>query len=335
MKALPKGSASSKRAASDQGGPRAAGSGQGRKEGKYTLDAALDQPCKFHNTPGREATHSTRQCLFIRELEQRARELPGASQGQPAGGQENQQHELAGDKPDQGDDDFPVDVEQYHIFTTPGKDKRNDLWHEAEVNAVMPAEPQFMHWSEAAITWEREDHPRLMPSPGEYALVLDPVMCSDTHTCRFSRVFIDGGNSINLLYRSSMEKLGIPLAQLKPSRLTFHGIVPGHSCTPMGRVQLEVLFGEKGNSRREPIWFEVVDISSPYHALLGRPALAKFMAVPHYAYLKMKLLGPRGVIAVSGNFKKSLACAKESSQLVETLVIAEEKRQLLHRVELA
>jgi hypothetical protein len=132
-----------------------------------------------------------------------------------------------------------------------------------------------------------------------------------------------------------MEKLGIPLAQLKPSRLTFHGIVPGHSCTPLGRVQLEVLFEKKGNSRHEPIWFEVVDISSPYHAQLHRLALAKFMAVPHYAYPKMKLPGPRGVITVSGSFKKSLACAKESSQLAEALVIAEEKRQLLHRVELA
>jgi hypothetical protein len=147
-------------------------------------------------------------------------------------------------------------------------------------------------------------------------------------------VLIDGGSNINLLYRSSMEKLGIPLAQLKPSQLTFHGIVPGHSSTPMGRVQLEVLFGEKGNSRREPIWFEVVDINSPYHALLGRPALAKFMAVPHYAYLKMKLLGPKGVITISGCFKKSLECARASSQLAEALVIAEEKRQLLHRVEL-
>jgi hypothetical protein len=103
----------------------------------------------------------------------------------------------------------------------------------------------------------------------------------------------------------------------------------------LGKVQLEVLFGKKGNSHREPICFEVVDISSPYHALLGRPALAKFMAVPHYAYLKMKLPGPRGVITVTGNFKKSLACAMESSQLAEALVIAEEKRQLLHRVELA
>jgi hypothetical protein len=78
----------------------------------------------------------------------------------------------------------------------------------------------------------------------------------------------------------------------------------------------------------------VVDISSPYHALLGCPDLAKFMAVPHYAYLKMKLLGPRGVIIVSGCFKKSLVCAKASSQLAEALVIAEEKWQLLHRMEL-
>jgi hypothetical protein len=140
VEAFPKGSASSKRAVSDQGGLGATGSSQERKEGKYTLDAALDQPCKFHNTPGREATHSTRQCRFMRELEQRARQLPGASQAQPAGGQEDQQHDPAGGEPNQGDDDFPADVEQYHIFTTPGKDKRNDLWHEAEVNAIMPAE---------------------------------------------------------------------------------------------------------------------------------------------------------------------------------------------------
>jgi hypothetical protein len=69
VKTSSRGSASSKRVASDQGGPGAAGSGHGRKEGKYTLDAALDQPCKFHASPGREATHSTRQCRFMRELE--------------------------------------------------------------------------------------------------------------------------------------------------------------------------------------------------------------------------------------------------------------------------
>jgi hypothetical protein len=59
------------------------------------------------------------------------------------------------------------------------------------------------------------------------------------------------------------------------------------------------------------------------------------MVVPHYAYLKMKLPGPTGVITVSGSFKNSLACTKESSHLAEALVITEEKRQLLHHVELA
>jgi hypothetical protein len=50
------------------------------------------------------------------------------------------------------------------------------------------------------------------------------------------RVLIDGGSNIDLLYRTSMEKLGIPAIQLKPTKLTFRGIVLGHSCTPMGRI---------------------------------------------------------------------------------------------------
>jgi hypothetical protein len=57
-----------------------------------------------------------------------------------------------------------------------------------------------MHWSEAAITWGREDHPPLMPSPGEYTLVMDPIVRSDMHTWCFSRMRIDKGSTINLLY---------------------------------------------------------------------------------------------------------------------------------------
>ena len=105
---------------------------------------------------------------------------------------------------------------------------------------------------------------------------------------------IDGGSSINILYQDTMEKLGIKQKQLLPSRTVFHGIVPGLSCSPIGKTQIDVLFGDKNHFRCEPVWFEVVDLESPYHALLGRPTLAKFMAVPHYAYLKMKMRVPRG-----------------------------------------
>jgi hypothetical protein len=138
-------------------------------------------------------------------------------------------------------------------------------------------------------------------------------------------MLIDGDSSINLLYRTSMEKLGILAAQLKPTKLTFHGIVPGQSYMPMRRTQLEVLFGETDNFHRELIWFKVVALNSPYHALLGRPALSKFMAIPHYTYLKMKLPGPRGVITITGCYKKSMECAKASSKLAKALVVAEEK----------
>ena len=96
-----------------------------------------------------------------------------------------------------------------------------------------------------------------------------------------------------------------------------------------------MLFGSKGNFRREPIWFEVVNLSSPYHALLGRPALAKFMAVPHYAYLKMKMPGPKGIITVSGDYRRSIECARASSKLAEALVIAEELEEIKRKVDFA
>ena len=99
-----------------------------------------------------------------------------------------------------------------------------------------------------------------------------------------------------------MEKLNIKAKQLMPSRTVFHGIVPGLSCSPIGKIKMDVLFGDKDHFRREAIWFEVVDLESPYHALLGRPALAKFMAVPHYAYLKMKMLSSKGIITVAGDY---------------------------------
>ncbi|XP_020189508.1 uncharacterized protein [Aegilops tauschii subsp. strangulata] len=170
-----------------------------------------------------------------------------------------------------------------------------------------------------------------MPSSGSYAMVLDSTFSTERRACRFSRILIDGGSSINILYRDTMEKLGIKQGQLQPSRTVFHGIVPGLSCSPIGKVKIDVMFGDKNHFHREPIWFEVVDLDSPYHALLGRPALAKFMEVPHYAYLKMKMPGPKGIITIAGDYQKSLTCAAASSQLDESLFIAEEKR-LLDRV---
>ena len=52
------------------------------------------------------------------------------------------------------------------------------------------------------------------------------------------------------------------------------------------------------------------------------------MAVPHYAYLNKKMLGPKGLITIAGDYHKSLECARDGTKLAESLVIAEERRQL-------
>ncbi|KAI5015669.1 hypothetical protein ZWY2020_057059 [Hordeum vulgare] len=185
-----------------------------------------------------------------------------------------------------------------------------------------------MHWSEKPITWSRVDHPAVMPNPGSYVLILDPTFASQRLTCRFSWVLVDGGSNINILYLDILLKLGLKEKDVLPTSIVFHDIVSGQSCSPIGKIQLDVLFGDKAHFCHESIWFEVVDLSSPYHALLGGPALAKFMAIPHYAYLKMKMPGPKGIITIPSDYKKSLECAQDSNRLADAMVIAEEKRQI-------
>ena len=96
-----------------------------------------------------------------------------------------------------------------------------------------------------------------------------------------------------------------------------------------------MLFGTKENCRTESLLFEVVDLESPYHALLGRPALAKFMASTHIPNLKMKLPGPNGVITISGDYRKSLECASAGSRMAESMVIAAEKKRIYEVAPLA
>ena len=51
------------------------------------------------------------------------------------------------------------------------------------------------------------------------------------------------------MYRDTMNKLGITENMLEPSRTTFHDIVPDVSCTPMGSVRVDIIFGTKENCR--------------------------------------------------------------------------------------
>jgi hypothetical protein len=66
-----------------------------------------------------------------------------------------------------------------------------------------------------------------------------------------------------------------------------------------------VTFETRENFRTEHIRFEVIDIDMAYNVFLGRPALAKFMAIPHYTYLVLKMPGPQGGISIKGDIKQA------------------------------
>jgi hypothetical protein len=84
-------------------------------------------------------------------------------------------------------------------------------------------------------------------------------------------------------------------------------------------VVLPVTFGEtRENYRTEYIKFEVADFETSYHAILGRPTIAKFKVVPHYTYLVLKMPSPAGVLSLQGDLKTSFDCDTEAVELTTT-----------------
>jgi len=119
------------------------------------------------------------------------------------------------------------------------------------------------------------------------------------------------------------------MSLLTPSKAPFCGIVPGNSSTPIGSVTLPVTFSTEQNFRTEYIKFEVADFESSYHATLGRPALAKFMAVPHYVYLLLKMPGNTGVLSLRGDLLKSFECGKEAIDHAATIRVSSSVSEIL------
>jgi hypothetical protein len=146
-----------------------------------------------------------------------------------------------------------------------------------------------------------------------YPHVVEP----DIGNTRFSKVLMDGGSNLNILYVHSLELMGIGLDKLCPCMLPFHGVTPGKRVQPLGQIDLPVCFGTPANFRKEVLTFEVVGFCGVYHAILGRPCYAKFMVVPNYTYLKIKMPGPKGVITIGPSFKHTYECDVECVKRAE------------------
>jgi hypothetical protein len=94
-----------------------------------------------------------------------------------------------------------------------------------------------------------------VPRPGHAPMVL----IAQIGGYDIGRVFMDAGSGINLIYVRTLKAMSISLEWLKPTDCSFYGIVLGSANHPLGKIELDVCFGDSGNFRREKLEFEVMD----------------------------------------------------------------------------
>jgi hypothetical protein len=144
-----------------------------------------------------------------------------------------------------------------------------------------------------------------MAGAGILPLVTAPTIAN----VRLHHVLIDGGAGLNLISYAAFKQLQIPESRLVPSR-PFSGVGPT-PVFPLGSISLPVTFGTEENFRTENVTFDVAEVNLPFNAIIGRPALYRFMATAHYGYLVMKMPSPAGVITVQGDRSAAVAAVEK------------------------
>jgi hypothetical protein len=160
--------------------------------------------------------------------------------------------------------------------------------------------PAPYRWSEHPITFTRADQWLNFDHPGKYPLLVDPVI----RESRVKKVLVDGGSSINVTFPRTLQVFGVHLKELRESDTPFFG--------------MPVTFGTPENYRTEFLRFEVANFDCGYNTVIGRPGLAKFMAIPHYTYMILKMPGPQGIIIVRADFQGAAECFRVAIQAALT-----------------
>lgn len=174
-----------------------------------------------------------------------------------------------------------------------------------DAGAIEPAAPKLSQWAARPITFDRKDHPASILHEGLAALILDPIIDG----FHLTKVLMDSGSSLNLLYQDIVRKMGIDPSRIRPTIITFKRTISGVEAHCTSSIILEVVFSLQG------LTFDIVPLRSSFHALLRRIAFARFNAVPHYTYLQLKMPGPRGTITKNGNMECSLRTEEHTTAI--------------------
>jgi hypothetical protein len=253
--------------------------------GANLFDKLLKEPCLYHQG---SVKHTLEECVMLQRHFHKAG--PPAEGGRAHNNDKKEDHKAEG---------FPEVHDCFMIYGGPvaNASARHRKQERQEVCSVKVAAPVYLDWSDKPITFDQADHPDRVPSPGKYPLVVDPVFGN----VRLTKVLMDGGSSLNIIYAETLGLLRIDLSSVRAGAAPFHGIIPGKCVQPLGQLDLPVCFGTPSNFRRETLMFEVVGFQGTY------------------TYLKLKMPGPNGVIIVGPTYRHAYECDVECVEYAEAL----------------
>jgi hypothetical protein len=210
--------------------------------GVNTFDKMLKESCPYHRGP---IKHTLEECNMLRRYFIKAGPLA-------EGDKDLGNNKKGGDK----DEEFPEVRDCFMIYgeQVANASARHCKQERREVCLLKVAASVYLDWSDKPITFDQGDHPDYVPSPGRYPLVVDPVIGN----ARLTKVLMDRGSSLNIIYVETLVLLGIDLSMIQAGAAPFHGIIPAKRVLPLGQLDLHDCFGTPSNFRRETLTFEVV-----------------------------------------------------------------------------
>jgi hypothetical protein len=188
--------------------------------GVNVFDKMLKESCPYHRGP---VKHTLEECDMLRHYFNKAG--PSAE-----GGKDQGNNKKGGDK----EGEFPEVHNCFMIYggqvaNASAQHRKQECW---EVFSVKVATPVFLDWSDKPITFDQGDHPDCVPSPGRYPLVIDPVIGN----ARLSKVLMDGGSSLNIIYAETLGLLGSIYSRSGPVQHPFTGLSPASVFCPLGNL---------------------------------------------------------------------------------------------------